>query len=100
MSRYVDINVHSLFVRDFIAMNSSVPNPHALYSVKTAAWLLGVASSEVHRAIRIGALPSVSRGGKQLVPAYLLVRLMGEPLASPSSEPPDPCCDGQSGGGI
>jgi hypothetical protein len=60
-------------------MNSSLPNPHVLYSVKTAAWLLGMPPSEVHRAVRTGALLSVPRGGRRLIPAYALGRLLGEP---------------------
>jgi hypothetical protein len=79
-------------------MNSSVPNTHVLYSVEATAWLLGMPKSEVHRAIRIGALHTVRRGGVRLVPAYVLVRLLGDPLPEPSSVPPDPRRGRQSGG--
>jgi hypothetical protein len=80
-------------------MNSSVSNADVLYSVEATAWLLDMPRSEVHRAIRIGALHAVWRGGRPLIPAYVLVRLLGEPLPDPTHTPPDPRCGGQGGGG-
>lgn len=79
-------------------MNSTVPNAHVLYSVEVAAWLLGVPRSEVHRAIRTRALRAVWCRRVPLIPAYVLVRLLGEPLPDPSS-PPEPRCGRQDGGG-
>jgi hypothetical protein len=65
-------------------MNSSAPNAHALYPVRTAAWLLGLPDSEIHRAVRTGALPVVWRSGVCLIPAYALVRLLGAPAYDPA----------------
>jgi hypothetical protein len=79
-------------------MNSSVSNAHVLYSVEVTVWLLGVPRSDIHKAIRTGALHAVWRRGVPLIPAYVLARLLGDPLREPSS-PPDPCTGGQGGGG-
>ncbi|GAA1337440.1 helix-turn-helix domain-containing protein [Saccharothrix algeriensis] len=49
------------------------------YTVRQAAWLLGVEPATVHRAIRVGTLPLVCRRGRYVVPARALVRLLGEP---------------------
>ena len=57
-------------------MNSSVSNAHVLYSVRTAAWLLGLPDSKIHKAVRTGALPVVWRSGVCLIPAYVLARLL------------------------
>lgn len=72
-------------------MNSSVPNirTSAYYTVREAAWVLGVAPSVVSRAIRIGALPSVRRRSRLMVPAYALVRLLGEPTCPRPPAAPD-----------
>lgn len=48
------------------------------YSVGEAAWLLGVQPSEVRRAIRTGALPTIRRRSRLVVPDYVLVRLLGD----------------------
>jgi len=49
------------------------------YTVDEAAWLLGVSRSTVSRAIRTGAIPTVRRRSRLLVPAYVLQRLLDEP---------------------
>ncbi|GAA0259093.1 hypothetical protein GCM10010492_70100 [Saccharothrix mutabilis subsp. mutabilis] len=53
--------------------------PSSAYTVRQAAWVLGVAPSTVSRAIRLGTLRTVRRGGRLVIPASALVRLLGEP---------------------
>lgn len=60
----------------------STPMPNSghpkYYSVDEAAWLLGVPSSTVARAIRTGAIPAVRRRSRLVVPAYVLKRLLDD----------------------
>lgn len=53
----------------------------AYYTVRQAAWILGVKPSTVSRAIRLGTLRVVWRHGKPLVPASALTRLLPEPTS-------------------
>lgn len=46
------------------------------YSPREAAWILGVDRSKVNRAIRTGALPTVRRRSRLVVPAWALHRLL------------------------
>lgn len=46
-----------------------------LLSIPEVAWILGVDTSRVWRAIRIGLLPVVRRRGRVLVPAHALAHL-------------------------
>lgn len=64
----------------------------AYYTVREAAWLLGVKPSTVARAIRLGTLRAVWRQGRLVVPASALTRLLGEATR------PDPQ-DTHEGGG-
>lgn len=75
-------------------MRTTASNTHVLYSVRAAAWLLGLPESKIHKAVRTGALPVVWRSGECLIPAHVLTRLLGEPEALP----PDRCHFGRSGG--
>ena len=50
------------------------------YSVRAAAWILGVSPSVVSRSIRVGSLRTSGRRGRRVVPASALVRLLGEPV--------------------
>lgn len=52
----------------------------ALYTVREAAWILGVEPSRVSRAIRLGTLPVVPKRGRVLIPHAALTRLLGEPV--------------------
>ena len=47
------------------------------HTVKEAAWILGVDSSKICRAIRTGALSAVRRRSQLVVPAAALQRLLG-----------------------
>ncbi|ATE55735.1 helix-turn-helix domain-containing protein [Actinosynnema pretiosum] len=47
------------------------------YTVRQAAWLLGVPRSTVSGAIRRGRLRVVWRRGRLVVPAPVVVRLLG-----------------------
>ncbi|MBW4717886.1 helix-turn-helix domain-containing protein [Saccharothrix obliqua] len=49
------------------------------FTVRQAAWLLGVDPATVHRAIRVGTLPLVRRRGRYVIPAHALVRLLVAP---------------------
>jgi excisionase family DNA binding protein len=49
------------------------------FTVDEAAWLLGVHPSTVSRATRTGAIPTVRRRSRLVVPAYVLRRLLDEP---------------------
>lgn len=52
------------------------------YSVRQAAWILGISPSVVSRSIRLGTLRTVGRRGRRVVPASALVKLLdGSPGA-------------------
>lgn len=59
-------------------MSTPMPNSGRLkyYSVAEAAWLLGVPTSTISRAIRTGAIPAVRRRSRLVVPAYVVKRLL------------------------
>lgn len=60
-------------------MSTSLPDSgREFYSVREAAWLLGVSPSTVSRAIRTGAMPAVRRRSRLVVPAYVVKRLLNE----------------------
>jgi excisionase family DNA binding protein len=73
--------IHIRFRKGLHIMNSSIPTIRmsTYYTVREAAWILGVAQSEVSRAIRTGTLPSVRRRSRLVVPAYGVARLLGQP---------------------
>ena len=54
-------------------MRTSLPcaGRSAHYTVRQAAWILGVTPSTVSRAIRVGILRAQRRQGRVVVPAYL-----------------------------
>jgi excisionase family DNA binding protein len=58
----------------------------AYYTVRQAAWILGVKPSTVSRAIRLGTLRAVRRNGELVVPASALARLLGEPTGDGGDE--------------
>jgi hypothetical protein len=83
-------------VKDTFAMKTSVSHLRrsGFYTVREAAWILGVDPATVCRASRTGALPTVRRRSRLVVPAHALVRLLDQPAAhSP------PTVIGQGGGG-
>jgi excisionase family DNA binding protein len=61
--------------------NSASAQSTCLLSISEVAWLLGVDTSRVCRAIRVGTLPVVRRGRRLLIPAHALAHLAdgGEP---------------------
>lgn len=60
-------------------MRTSVPDSgREFYSVREAAWLLGVPRSAVSRGIRTGAIPAVRRRSRLVVPAHVVARLLDE----------------------
>ena len=58
-------------------MRTSLPSSG--YTVRQAAWVLGVEADTVHRAVRLGRLPVVRRRGRLVIPVNVLVRLLGSP---------------------
>lgn len=62
-------------------MSTAMPNSGRpqYYSVEEAAWLLGVPRSTISKAIRTGAIPTVRRRSRLVVPAYVLKRLLDGP---------------------
>jgi len=58
----------------------------AYYTVRDAAWILGVKPSTVSRAIRLGTLRAVRRHGRLVVPASALIGLLAEPTADAGGE--------------
>jgi excisionase family DNA binding protein len=70
---------------------SSAGRP-AYYTVREAAWILGVKPSRVSRVIRRGTLRAVRRHGRLVVPATALTRLLGQS----TDDDPQPTRDGGS----
>jgi excisionase family DNA binding protein len=64
---------------------SSAGHP-AYYTIREAAWLLGLTPSTVSRAIRLGTLRAVRRHGQLMVPASALVRPLAEPTGDGRGE--------------
>ena len=52
------------------------PRRPTYYFVRQAAWLLGVPTSVIHRAIRLGTLPTIRRNGHLVVTEDNVRRLM------------------------
>lgn len=52
----------------------------AHYTVRQAAWILGVQPSTVSRAIRVGTLRAARRHGHVVIPARALTHLLGAPV--------------------
>ncbi len=51
-----------------------------VFSIREAAWILGVDKSEVFRLIRVGVLPTIRRRSRLVVPAHALARLLAAPV--------------------
>jgi excisionase family DNA binding protein len=56
---------------------SFIVDAPAFYSVREAAWILGVDHNKICQAIRTGALPAVRRRSHLVVPASALRRILG-----------------------
>jgi excisionase family DNA binding protein len=59
-------------------MSTPMPNSgrRKYYSVAEAAWLLGVSTSTISKAIRTGAILTVQRRSRLVVPAHVVKRLL------------------------
>lgn len=68
-------------------MRNAMPNAGrpAHYSVREAAWILGVEPSVISRAIRVGTLRAVCQRGRLVITANALTRLLGQTTRSPES---------------
>jgi excisionase family DNA binding protein len=58
----------------------------AYYSIREAAWILGVKPSTVSAAIRLGTLCAVRRRSRLMVPASALTRLLAQPTSDGGEE--------------
>jgi excisionase family DNA binding protein len=58
----------------------------AYYTVREAAWMLGVKPSTVSAAIRLGTLRAVRRRSRLMVPASALARLLAKPTIDGGEE--------------
>jgi helix-turn-helix protein len=56
----------------------------ALYTVEQAAWIAGVSTDRIYRAIRTGTLSPVWRRATCLVPATALAHLLAEAADRPA----------------
>jgi excisionase family DNA binding protein len=71
--------------------NTVSTHSSCLLSISEVAWLLGVSTSHVCRAIRVGTLPVVRRGRRLLVPAQALAHL---------ADHDDSCADPEQAGQV
>ena len=58
----------------------------AYYTIREAAWILGVTPSTVSAAIRLGTLRAVHRRSRLMIPASALIRLLAQPTADGRDE--------------
>ena len=58
----------------------------AYYTIREAAWILGVKPSTVSAAIRLGTLRAVRRRSRLVVAASALTRLLAQPTADDGDE--------------
>lgn len=54
------------------------------YTIRGAAWILGVDRSRLSRLIRLGELRTTARNGRPVIPARELARHLGQPSSSDS----------------
>jgi predicted site-specific integrase-resolvase len=60
-------------------MTSQMPaNGPAFYTIKQAAWLLGVSEDAIARDIRVGLIPVVRRRSRSVIPAAVINRRLIE----------------------
>ena len=57
-------------------MNSNLSTSKC-FTVRQAAWVLGVSRSTVSRLVRVGAMRAEGRRGELVIPAREVVRLLG-----------------------
>jgi excisionase family DNA binding protein len=65
-----------------MSINLSSAGRPAFYTVREAAWILGVPTTKVSRAIRIGTLRAVLRRSRLVIPASEITRLIGRPAGT------------------
>jgi excisionase family DNA binding protein len=58
----------------------------AYYTIREAAWILGIKPSTVSAAIRLGTLRAMRRRSRLMVPASALTRLLTQPTADGGEE--------------
>jgi excisionase family DNA binding protein len=66
--------------------------PHAgrpaFYTVDQAAWILGVSTDRIHRAIRTGTLPALRRRSRHVVPGAALQLVLAAVQVDPAMASP------------
>jgi hypothetical protein len=62
-------------------MSTAIPraSSYGVFSIREAAWVLGLDESDVSRLIRVGLLHTIRRRSRLVVPAHALVRLLPAP---------------------
>lgn len=55
----------------------------AYYTIREAAWILGIEPSTLSRAIRVGTVRAVWRRGRLVLSVSELARLLAEPEVTP-----------------
>ncbi|WP_133853415.1 DNA-binding protein [Labedaea rhizosphaerae] len=55
-------------------INQTPANGPAFYTIKQAAWLLGVSVDAVARDVRVGLIPVVRRRSRSMIPAAVINR--------------------------
>jgi len=68
----------------------------AYFTVEQSAWILGVSTDRIHRAIRTGTLPAVRRHCRLHVSGTALARLLTE--TTETTDTTDTASHGPSGG--
>ncbi len=66
--------------------NKSNAGEPAYYTIREAAWILGVTPSTISAAIRRGTLRAVRRRSRLMVPASALTRLLAQPTTDGGDE--------------
>ena len=71
-------------------MGTSMPsrNRQTTYTIREAAWILGVRPEVISRAVRLGTLRAERRHGQFVIPASAIRRVLAEPI-SDDQEPGD-----------
>jgi excisionase family DNA binding protein len=62
----------------------------ALYTAEQTAWILGVSTNRIYRAIRTGTLPTIQHHSRYRIPATALAHLLAETIREANtSQPPN-----------
>ncbi len=65
-----------------MSTSMSSHNQPTYYTIREAAWILGVRPHVISRAIRLGTLRTERRHGRLVIPASAIRRILAEPTNS------------------